>query len=525
MAKKLVYRSLIFIDKFHWAWLVLAAPFFLFPSPFRSIALLIVPGLWVLRLFIVKQEKTIKNDKNGVERGRLKDEDRIEIEDGKKIEKAKSIENGRLKIEDEGFAVSPLNLSLLVLMLMVLVSTWATYSVEQSLEKISGVILGLGVFYAVVRIGKNFIKWGISLAGFLAGGVAWAGLGILALDYQVRFSFLAPIINRIPDAISGLPGAESGLQHNAVGGTILWYLPLFIVLSIYLLFSDVEGLRLKVEDNNEIENRKLKIEDWVDNRLLLRFARNNFVSWIVRIGFWFAMLFVGGVLVLTQSRGSYLAFLITLGGMAFFLIRRKWRWVYVGVITVLVAAGGGLVYHGGGWEQLVSEAGLADQSGLSINTLEGRVEIWSRAIYGIQDFAITGMGMNTFREVVHVLYPLFIISPDMDIAHAHNEFLQAALDLGIPGLMSFISIYVISFWMLARVWKESKSQYVVNLKQVIVLGLGGGLFGHMVFGMADAITLGAKPGIFYWYLLGLIASLYKLTVEDENNKLKVEITN
>jgi hypothetical protein len=48
---------------------------------------------------------------------------------------------------------------------------------------------------------------------------------------------------------------------------------------------------------------------------------------------------------------------------------------------------------------------------------------------------------------------------------------------------------------------------------VHVLGLGGGLFGHMIFGMTDAISLGAKPGIFYWLLLGLIVGLYN-RIED-----------
>ena len=52
--------------------------------------------------------------------------------------------------------------------------------------------------------------------------------------------------------------------------------------------------------------------------------------------------------------------------------------------------------------------------------------------------------------------------------------------------------------------------YDQGLRGVMVLGLGGGLFGHMLFGMTDAITLGAKPGIFYWMLLGLITGLHGL---------------
>ena len=54
-----------------------------------------------------------------------------------------------------------------------------------------------------------------------------------------------------------------------------------------------------------------------------------------------------------------------------------------------------------------------------------------------------------------MLYPLFTVSPDVDIGHAHNEFLQAGLDLGIPGLIAFIALYIGVFWMLADIWKAA----------------------------------------------------------------------
>lgn len=58
--------------------------------------------------------------------------------------------------------------------------------------------------------------------------------------------------------------------------------------------------------------------------------------------------------------------------------------------------------------------------------IASRWEIWSKAIEGIQDFAFTGMGMNSFRKVVHGWYPLTTIQPNTDIASAHNHILQAA---------------------------------------------------------------------------------------------------
>jgi putative inorganic carbon (HCO3(-)) transporter len=41
---------------------------------------------------------------------------------------------------------------------------------------------------------------------------------------------------------------------------------------------------------------------------------------------------------------------------------------------------------------------------------------------------------------VPILYPFFTVPPDTDIAHAHNIFLQTALDLGIPGLVAYLAL-------------------------------------------------------------------------------------
>ncbi len=295
------------------------------------------------------------------------------------------------------------------------------------------------------------------------------------------------------------------------GGTILWYLPLYCVLSVYLLKYKIEDIRYKIE-------KRVSGKTWV------RFTQSRVAVWVSRFGLWLGTLFIGGVLVLTQSRGSYLAAGLTALIILFIVLSKRWRWILAGLVVLIAAAGTILVFQGGGWEELIVQLGLSGETGLSIDTLGARIEIWSRAIYGIQDFPFTGMGLNTFREVVHVLYPLFTISPDFDIAHAHNEFLQVGLDLGLPGLIAFISIYIIAFWILFKIWigSNNPSKGTADFTQLkdpiltktLIMGLGGGLFAHLVFGMLDAITLGAKPGIFFWMLLGLISGLYNLTNAD-----------
>lgn len=138
--------------------------------------------------------------------------------------------------------------------------------------------------------------------------------------------------------------------------------------------------------------------------------------------------------------------------------------------------------------------------------LESRLEIWSRAIEGIQDFAFTGMGMNSFRNVVHVRYPLTTIRAHTDIASAHNHILQAALDLGIAGMVVYVAMWAAvarMLWMVGR-WSGDP------LKRLVAMGLGGGLLAQWVYQTTDAIPLGAKVGIFWWVALGLVVSMFRL---------------
>jgi putative inorganic carbon (HCO3(-)) transporter len=240
-------------------------------------------------------------------------------------------------------------------------------------------------------------------------------------------------------------------------------------------------------------------------------------------------LFVGAVFLLAQSRSAYIGLVLTLLAFLMIVLPARWRWYSLIALVVLAALLGLLVASH--WEMVHTWIGGSDQaanSELSLNSLEGRLEVWSSAIYGIQDFPFTGMGMNTFRKVVPVLYPLFTISPDIDIGHAHNEFLQAALDLGIPGLIAFLALYIGAFWMLWDIGKEvsdakgqassvgrSRLSFLdsLTLAKAIVLGLGGGLFAHLLYGLTDAVTLGAKPGVLFWMLLGLIAGLRRQAQE------------
>ncbi len=368
---------------------------------------------------------------------------------------------------------------------MVLVSLYATYDVAVSLPKIAGLVYGIAVFYATAGAtarSQRSLAWGVGL--FLTVGVGLAGLALLGTRWPAKFPILTPLLERLPAAIRGLPGAAAGFHPNEVAGALLWFIPLTVALCAAALLGRSTAPRVRP---------------------------------FVGLGAGIALIVMAGELILTQSRGGLVGLAVGLIGMLAWL-----GWWGPGLSAALLGAAGLVFLHLGsarvgdilfGRGETIEAVGAID--------LAGRVELWSRAIYGIQDFPFTGMGMNTFRTVVNVLYPLFLVGPDVDIGHAHNEFLQAALDLGIPGLIAFIAIYLGAFWMLFQVWRHARHRlldYEVggsNLPIVaLVLGLGGGLLAHMLYGLTDAVALGAKPGVLFWMLLGLIVGLYQHLHDD-----------
>ena len=450
----------------------------LFPNPQRSLGMLVVPVLWLLRSYVARRTPHPSTLAKHPRRG------------------------------TSSLPHTPLNSAILLIALMLLVSTWATYDLALSLSRISGLVLGLGVYFAVVRESVHVKGWWLGTLLFLGMGLVIAALGLFGTNwFSTKLILLNPLTSRIPTLLQGLPGDDGAFHPNQVAGTLSWVLPVLLTLGLSL-----RAQRSKLKQDAEQTAPSTPIAAPRSHRLM---------TWGIRLLLWLSTTFVTGVFILTQSRSAYIGMAITILGMFLLALPARWRW---GLLGLLVAVGLLLGFSLGRealaqFQDWAMDDGLVSENAFSLNSFEGRLELWSRAIYGLQDFPFTGMGMHTFQEVVHVLYPLFLVAPDVDIGHAHNEFLQAGLDLGIPGMIALMALNIGAFWMLGWMWKAvghnpARCDYPfaglsVRSARVFVLGLGGGLLAHLIYGLLNAAPLGAKPGIFFWMLLGLIAGLYQ----------------
>ncbi|RLT43841.1 MAG: hypothetical protein DWI57_03820 [Chloroflexi bacterium] len=319
------------------------------------------------------------------------------------------------------------------------------------------------LFWTIVsHAGRRRELFNLCVAGFGGIGVGIAVAALFGTQWSNKFPVIGPLLDRLPKPLLGVfAGAEDGLNPNQLAGTLLYVLPLLVALAGYTFLH----------------------------------RRKEWVNWLPA---GVAAAIIGTVLILSQSRGALLG--MGVGTASMLLVNWRWgRWLLLaGGLAVLL----GLTVVP--LDALSSSLETAEnvQEVAGSLTLQGRIEIWSRALYGIQDFPFTGMGLGSFRRVVNLLYPLFTIAPDYDIGHAHNFFLQMALDFGIPGLLALLVLYMMAGATIASVWKRGDKVWASALLGVLVA--------QTVYSMADAVAMGSKVNFLFWWLFALIFAVGKM---------------
>ena len=82
---------------------------------------------------------------------------------------------------------------------------------------------------------------------------------------------------------------------------------------------------------------------------------------------------------------------------------------------------------------------------------------------------------------------------------------QVAEDAGVPGLVAYLALWLSAAALVVGVWRRAN-----GWTRALAAGSGAALLATLVYGLADAIALGAKPSVLYWVLLALLVALWKL---------------
>jgi O-antigen ligase len=98
--------------------------------------------------------------------------------------------------------------------------------------------------------------------------------------------------------------------------------------------------------------------------------------------------------------------------------------------------------------------------GAALYTATGRTRIWRMTLDLIQEKPILGYGFQSYQNVVDQVINIRLV-------HAHNEFLNIWLTLGLIGLLLSITTYVSYFLLLRRASKKGLSQASLGMALLV----------------------------------------------------------
>ncbi|MCL5960445.1 MAG: O-antigen ligase family protein [Chloroflexi bacterium] len=342
-----------------------------------------------------------------------------------------------------------LELPILAIVFLLPVSVLTSIDPKLSLPKLLGLLLGVACFYGIVNA-SHFEKRIPALAGLIsAAGVFVSVAGALGMARAEKLMPLWSLQSGLAVFRGGADVLERAFNPNEVGGTLAMLIP--FALSI-VVFS---------------KERRVRIVTGASLGMMLP------------------------TLVFTQSRWAFVTTAVVSLCVLALRNRRVWLVFPTGAIAAV-----GFAWLAGPTRLLES----LDYLG-STGSAAGRVEIWQRAFYVIQDFPLTGVGLNTFVPVTQRLYPYFLV-PNYNFGHAHNIFLQLALDLGLPGLAAGIGLFA----SLIYVWKGGLPSVRGKRLEGAYVGFMALISAYLIFGLLDAIAFGAKPSVLVWAAAGGIVA-------------------
>jgi putative inorganic carbon (hco3(-)) transporter len=207
------------------------------------------------------------------------------------------------------------------------------------------------------------------------------------------------------------------------------------------------------------------------------------------------------LLLLTDSWGAMLGIACAL---AIMLASRGWRWsVVIGIVTL------GLLLL----LTTCASPGCVDfVNSVKANVLvsaDGRFELWSRAVYMMQDFPFTGIGLGSVRFVLPLLYPTFRLSPAIPMDHLHSVYLHTGAEMGFPGLIALCAFLLGLLNFSLKALRHGNCDSMAPL----VLGLFGTLIVFCVHGLTDAITTSTWAHLVAWGLFGVGVAVNRHTLQ------------
>ncbi|MCU0552368.1 MAG: O-antigen ligase family protein [Leptolyngbya sp. Prado105] len=156
---------------------------------------------------------------------------------------------------------------------------------------------------------------------------------------------------------------------------------------------------------------------------------------------WLGIAVATALILLSTSKT---ALVLSFGMLALMLFYRNFRWK--GKLSIVLGSLGALIVSSAAVGVLANWSDLLKGLGRDV-TLSGRTYIWAVSLDRIMDRPLFGYGRSAFwsSESPYPKAISYYLSQSFTAPHAHNGFIEIALDVGLVGLALFLVCYVGAF--------------------------------------------------------------------------------
>jgi O-antigen ligase len=211
---------------------------------------------------------------------------------------------------------------------------------------------------------------------------------------------------------------------------------------------------------------------------------------VVRAGSAAFLLVAVPSMLLSFSRGGYLAMAAVAVGLA--LSHRRRIWLLAGAVAagVLVASIPPIFHR--------ISVEFQNVGGTTFFGRAGRLELWSATLQMLRHFPIFGAGLSGFADRVapywNANHPERFIDP-------HNIVLNFWVETGVLGVVAFAWLLVAAFRESWHGWKKSEAEW-----SPIFLGVLLALVAIVVHGLVDVPYFKNDLSLEFWALVGVVAA-------------------
>lgn len=211
-------------------------------------------------------------------------------------------------------------------------------------------------------------------------------------------------------------------------------------------------------------------------------------------------------LVFTKSFGAVLVAISVSLLFIFYLLRGfkgeriiLKRFLFCIVIVLFILVIFFLIFN---WQRLIAMFNLNDPD----NSIVQRFNYWTTSLKIIKDFPLIGIGWKKFGFAYEFYRPALAKGSE----YSHNVFLQIMVEMGLLGLVSFLSIVFIFLRSGHKILTE------VGSRQVLKIGLFCAGCSFLIYNLIDISFYFSQVAFFWWIILGLFVNF---SAEKKQNEL------